>query len=133
MTRALVRAAIFLGSAALGLWIASIVVPDMSVGWRSFIVVVVVFALLQLALTPMVTALAERNASAIVGAAGLISTVVALLVTSWLLDGLTIDGGVGSWVYAAVVVWLVTMVAALLLPMLFRRGDREARGRRAAA
>lgn len=80
----------------------------------------------------LVTSLARRNASAIVGAAGLISTVAALLLTSWLVEGLRIAGGVGSWIYASVVVWLVTMVAALLLPMLFRR-DAEARGRRAAA
>lgn len=134
MLRVLVRAAIFLASAAVGLYVATLMVPEMSIGWRSFVVVVVVFAVLQSVLAPFITKVAVKNASALVGAAGLISTVVALLITSVLLDGLTIRGGVGPWVYASVVVWIVTMVAALLLPLVtVKRGARAAEERRRAA
>lgn len=134
MLRVLIRAAIFLASAAVGLYVATLMVPEMSIGWRSFIVVVVVFAVLQSVLAPFITKVAVKNASALVGAAGLLSTVVALLITSVLLDGLTIRGGVGPWIYASVVVWIVTMVAALLLPLVaVKRGARAAEERRRAA
>lgn len=134
MLRVLIRAAIFLASAAVGLYVATLMVPEMSIGWRSFIVVVVVFAVLQSVLAPFITKVAVKNASALVGAAGLLSTVVALLITSVLLDGLTIRGGVGPWIYASVVVWIVTMVAALLLPLVaVKRGARASEERRRAA
>lgn len=132
MVRALLRAVVFLGSAALGLYVASLVVPEMSLDWRSFVVVVVVFAVLQSVIAPFITKVAIRGASALVGAAGLLSTVVALLITAAWLDGLTISGGVGTWLYASVVVWLVTVLGALLLPLLLvKRGARAARESRA--
>jgi len=51
---------------------------------------------------------------------GLVSTFVALLLASLLSNGLSISG-IGSWVGATVVVWLVTAVATLVLPMLVLR------------
>lgn len=134
MVRVLIRAAIFLGSAAVGLVVAALVVPEMSIGWQSFVVAVVIFAVLQSVLAPFITKVAMKNASAVVGAAGLISTVVALLVTAAFVDGFAISGGVGPWVFASVVVWLVTMVAALFLPLvLARRGAGRVRERSSAA
>jgi hypothetical protein len=131
--RLLIRTAVFLGSAAIGLWVAQLVVPEMSITWGSFVLAVVVFGVLQSVLMPFIAKVSAKNASPLVGAAGLLSTIVALLVTSFVLDGLTITGGVGPWVYASVVVWIVTMIAALLLPMvLVRKGARAARERRAA-
>lgn len=131
MIRFLIRTVIFLGSAALGLWVATLMVPEMSIDWTSFLVVVVVFAVLQSVLAPFITKVTMRNASAVVGAAGLLSTIVSLLITSVLLDGLTITGGIGPWVFASVVVWIVTMLGALLLPLVLvkrRRAEREGSG-----
>lgn len=134
MVRALTRAAIFLGSAAVGLLVARFAVPEMSIGWESFVVAVVLFAVLQSVLAPFITKMAVKNTSVLVGAAGLLSTVVALLITTAFVDGFSIRGGVGPWVVASVVVWLVTMVAALFLPLLLvRRGAEAARERRSAA
>lgn len=134
MIRVLLRAVVFLGSAALGLLVASLIVPEMSIDGWSFAVVVVMFAVLQSVLAPFILKMAMRSASALVGAAGLISTVVSLLITSTVLDGLRITGGPGPWVYASVVVWLGTMLGALVLPLLvLRRGAQAAGERRAAA
>lgn len=133
MIRVLLRAVVFLGSAALGLLVASLVVPEMSIDGWSFVVVVVVFAVLQSVLAPFILKIAMRSASALVGAAGLISTVASLLITSAVLDGLRISGGVGTWVYASVVVWLVTMLGALVLPLLVLKRGAQAAGERRAA
>ena len=124
MVRLLLRLAVFLGAAALGLFVATLVITDLSVDWTAFVLVVAVFAVLQSLLTPLLVRIADRKAPPLVGAAGLISTLLALLVTSLLLDGLRISGGPGTWLLVALVVWLVTMVAALILPMIITRKDK---------
>jgi O-antigen/teichoic acid export membrane protein len=61
--------------------------------------------------------MASRYASAFLGGIGLVSTLAALILASVLTRGLSIRG-IGYWVAATVVVWLVTALATLVLPML---------------
>ncbi|MCV7354080.1 phage holin family protein [Mycolicibacterium fluoranthenivorans] len=117
MVRLLLNTLVFLGSAAIGLLAADRLVSGVSVSWRGFVVAVVVFALAQAILSPFIAKMASRYASAFLGGIGLVSTFVALLLASVLTHGLSIRGA-GSWVAATVVVWLVTAVATLLLPLL---------------
>ncbi|WP_116950914.1 phage holin family protein [Jiangella endophytica] len=130
MIRFAIRAVVFIGSAAIGLLVAKALVDEMTIDWADVFWVVVIFAVLQSVLAPFIANTASRNAPALLGAAGLISTVVALLITS-VVTGLSISGGPGPWIYASVVVWIVTMLATLLLPILLvkagirRRRDRD--------
>lgn len=117
MVGALVRAAFFLGSAAIGLLVAKILISEMSISWTSFILVVIVFAVLQSLIAPLVAKLATKSAPALLGVAGLASTLLSLLITSFLFGGLTIDAGIGTWILAAVVVWVATLLATLVLPV----------------
>jgi hypothetical protein len=132
MVRLLLSAALFLASAAIGLGAALLLVDEMSIDLTSFIFVVVIFAVLQSVLAPFMVRVAARNAPALLGGVGLITTVVSLLITTWVSDGLTIDGGIGPWLLASLVVWLVTMLATLLLPFLLAafgvKALRENRG-----
>lgn len=129
MIRFLIRAVVFLGSAAIGLLVAKSIVDEMTIDWADVIWVVVIFAVLQSVLAPFIAKTASRNAPALLGAAGLISTVIALLITS-VVTGLTIRGGPGPWIYASVIVWIVTMLATLLLPILLvKSGIRRRRAR----
>ena len=75
------------------------------------------------ALAPLFTKLADRYASALLGGIGLITTFAALFVATLFSNGLAIRG-VGSWIAATVVVWLVTAVATVLLPKLVREEPR---------
>ncbi|ODR20350.1 phage holin family protein [Mycolicibacterium porcinum] len=118
MIRLLLRIAIFLGSAALGLLVAAWLVPGVSVSAWGFIAAVVIFAVAQAILSPFFLKMASRYASAFLGGIGLISTLVALILASVLTRGLSISG-IGSWIAATVVVWLVTAVATVVLPALF--------------
>jgi Mycobacterial 4 TMS phage holin, superfamily IV len=115
--RFLLRTAVFLGSAAIGLLVASWLVPGVTVRPAGFIVAVVIFAVAQAILSPFFLKMASRYASAFLGGIGLVSTLAALLLASVFTHGLSIRG-IGSWVAATVVVWLVTAVATLLLPVL---------------
>ncbi len=117
MTRFLLRVAIFLGSSAIGLLAAWLLVPGVGVSALGFIVAVVIFTMAQALLSPFFLKMASKYASAFLGGIGLVSTFVALLLASLLSNGLTING-IGSWIGATVVVWLVTALATLVLPML---------------
>ena len=61
-----------------------------------------------------------RNTPAFLGGVGLVSTFVVLLVASVVANGLVIRGW-RTWILAALVVWLVTALATVILPLLFRR------------
>ena len=132
MIRFLVRAAIFLVSSAIGLLVAMTVLDGMSIDLTSFIAVVVIFAVLQSVLAPFFAKVTMKNAPALLGATGLISTYVALLVADLVSDGLTITG-FDTWVFATLIVWITTMLATLLLPIiLVKLGVESARGRRSS-
>lgn len=124
MARLILRALVFLGSAAIGLLIAAWLVPGMSLSVSGFVTAVVIFAVAQAILSPFILKMASRYASAFLGGVGLLSTFVALFLASVLTHGLTIRG-VGSWVAATVLVWLVTALATLLLPLLVVRGKAD--------
>lgn len=93
MIRFLLRVLVFLGSSAIGLLVASWLVPGVSVRPLGFVTAVVIFTVAQAILSPFFLKMASRYASAFLR-------------------------GIGSWVAATVVVWLVTALATLLLPML---------------
>ena len=65
----------------------------------------VIFAALQ----PVLSRLIPSHL--VVGAVGLASTFVALLLTNLISSGLAIKG-VGTWILATLIVWVVTMLAA---------------------
>lgn len=117
MIRMLVRALVLLIAAAIGLLVAKAVVEDMVISWASFALVVGMFTVFQSVLAPFIAKVAARNAPALLGGVGLLSTFVALLLTSVLTDGLTISGVV-AWVLSSLIVWLVTMLATFLLPVI---------------
>lgn len=116
MRRMLILTAIFFGSAIVGLLVASWLVSDMRVGIGGFVVAVVAFTLAQSLLTPLITRLAAKFSPPLVGGVGLISTGLALWLSS------LFDGGIhfvtaAGWIAATLVVWLVTALGGWLLPL----------------
>jgi hypothetical protein len=129
MVRLLIRVAISLGTAALGLLAAALLLPDFHVDLGGFLVAIVVFAIAQAVLSPFILNMTRRYASAILGGVGLVSTFVALLIASLFPGGIRIEGGVVTWVLATLIVWIVTALGTWLLGLLFlkdRAGDRRA-------
>ena len=126
MIRLLIRTIIFLVSAAVGLLVTAGVVDGVEVTPSGFLVAVALFAVIQSILAPFIAKVTARNASALLGGVGLLSTFVALWLTTLLGDALTIEGGVSTWLTATVIVWLATALATLLLPILLVRTGIEA-------
>jgi len=127
MIRILVRALVFLVAAALGILLAGYLLDGVEVQSAGFLTVVIVYAVIQLIISPFITKMAMLHASAFLGGTGLVATFVALLVATLLGDSLTISGA-AAWISATVVVWLVTAVGTLVLPfLLVKAGVQSAR------
>lgn len=121
MKRVLVRVALFLGSGAVALVVAWLI---LGTGFRlsvlGFVTAVIVFSIAQAAVAPLVDKLARRYAEPLLGGVGLISTFIALWAATLLSGGLGIDGA-SNWIAATLIVWVVTALAALVAPLLARR------------
>ncbi len=128
----LIRAAIFVVSAALGLIVADLILPDFYLHWNDwwgFVLAVVIFAVLQSVLAPWLFKVTHRHARALTGGIGLVSTFVALLIAVVVpAAGIGIDGPV-AWILGTLIVWLVTALATWLLPGLFLK--KKVQGARA--
>jgi hypothetical protein len=127
----LIRAAIFLVSAFIGLVAADLILPGFSLhcnDWWGILLAVVIFAVLQSILAPWLLRVTRRHAEAFIGGVGLLSTFVALLIAVLIpAAGIGIDGAV-AWIVGTLIVWLVTALATWLLPPLFikkRVSDRR--------
>lgn len=121
MVRLLIRVAIFLVTAALGLLVASWLVPGFTITWAGFLTATVIFAIAQSVLTPFAMKMAHRYAKGLLGGIGLVSTFLALLVASFIPGGISIRG-ISAWVIGTLVVWLVTALGTWLLPVVvFKR------------
>ena len=127
----LIRAMIFLVSAAVGLIVADLVLPGFHIDWTDwwgFVLAVVIFAVIQSVLAPWVFRLTRRHAAPLLGGIGIISTFLAILIVV-----LIPDAGIGiseplAWVLAPVIVWIVTALATWLLPTVFLKKEVAQRG-----
>ncbi|WP_296666314.1 phage holin family protein [Demequina sp.] len=126
MVRFLINALIFLGSAALGLWVTSLIVDGFEINFTGLLIATVIFAVLQSLLSPFIFKMTTKYASAFTGGVGLVSTFVSLLITSIITSDLTIDGAT-AWIASVVLVWLITALATWLLPLIFLRNQIEKR------
>jgi uncharacterized membrane protein YvlD (DUF360 family) len=128
MVRFLIRIAVFLGSAALGLLLAALLIPGFYVHAAGFIVAILVFAAAQALIEWLIERIFHRSAPTVAGIAGLASTFLALWLATLLSDGLSFDG-VAAWILAAVVVWLTTALLGWLAAKFLidrRRSEKKA-------
>lgn len=116
MIRLLIRIGLSLLGNALGLWVASLILSDMSVSGTAFVIAVIIFTVLTAVIQPLITKMAMQNAPALQGSSALVTTFVALVITDLVSDGLSISG-LSTWIFATVIVWFFTMLAAWLLPL----------------
>jgi uncharacterized membrane protein YvlD (DUF360 family) len=120
----LIRIGLVLAGNALGLLIAAILIDGMSVSGAAFVIAVVIFTLLTIAFEPLVRKLTESYADYLAGGSALIGTAAALLLTDWLSDGMDIDG-IGTWLLATVLIWIVTAIAGVVLARFFLKAATD--------
>jgi len=124
--RLLVRLLIAFLSNAVGLIVAAAALDGMSLNATGFVVAVAVFTIVFALLQPFLVSVLRRSPAPVLGGVALIATLVSLIVTELLTDGLSIRG-VGTWIAATVIVWLASLLAAFILPFLGLRKYLEDR------
>jgi len=124
--RFLVRTLVALLANAIGLIVAAILLDDVHLDAGSFIAAVVIFTIVFALLHPFLAVQLRRMGPGLLGAVSLIATLVSLIATDLLSDGLSISG-VTTWILAALIVWLAALGAELLLPFLGLRKYLEER------
>ena len=117
MIRFIVRTAIVLVANAVGLLVAAAILEGVRLDVAGFVVAVVVFTVAYALMQPFLASQLRRRGSSALGGVSLIASLVGLIVTDILSDGLSIDG-IGSWLGAAVIVWAGALLAAFILPFL---------------
>ncbi|AZH78235.1 MULTISPECIES: phage holin family protein [Microbacterium] len=130
----LFRGLMYVVSAGLGLIAADLLLDGFQIQWDKwwgFVVCVLIFAILQTVLSPWVSKVADRYAPVLMGGIGIVSTLISLVVVVLLpIGGLRITDLTG-WLLGAVIVWLITALGSVLLPLLFLRKKVDAaKGRR---
>ena len=129
MIRLIVRTAVALAANAVGLIVAAALLDGMSLDVTGFLIAVVVFTVVFALIQPFLAVQLRRAGSAALGGVALIATLVSLIVTVLVSDGLSIDG-VGSWIAATVIVWIAALLAAVILPFLGLKKYLETRNAR---
>ena len=129
MSRLIVRTAVLLAANAIGLIVASIVLDGVDIDVTAFVVALVIFTIAIALAQPFLASALRHSGSAVLGGVSLIATLVALIITDLVSDGLSIRG-VGTWIAATVIVWVAALLAAFILPFLGLKkylDDRPAR------
>ena len=126
MIRMLISAALALVGNAIGLIVAAAVLDKMEISGAAFVVAVVIFTVVDVVIQPFLTQMAARNVSALRGATALVATLVSLIITNLVSDGLTISGA-ATWLWATLIVWLASMLAGVILPLIFLKNRVEER------
>ncbi|MBO9413160.1 MULTISPECIES: hypothetical protein [Ruegeria] len=116
MTRRLKSILALLAGNAIGLLLAAILLPEFAIRPISFIVVVIVFTLIQWIAEPLILKLGAKRAPAIKGGIALIVTFVGLLLTDLITNGLTV-GGISNLLASTLLVWLGALIASIVLPI----------------
>jgi len=115
----MIRLGLLLAGNAIGLWIASLILDeDMQLSGLAFVLAVAIFTVFVAILEPLVSNAADRWANFLGGASALIATGLALILTNWLSDGLSIDG-IGTWVLATLIVWAAATIVGVVLVRAF--------------
>lgn len=125
MIRFLLSTAATLIANAVGLLLAKALLPGFGIDAASFIVVLLVFTGVMILTGPLVFKVALTSLPQIRGSISLVSVFLGLKVTEWLMPGFDM-GGLANWLAATLLVWLGSLVAEILIPILiFKRLRQE--------
>jgi putative membrane protein len=124
--RLLVRVAVAVAANAIGLIVAAALLDGVHLNGAAFFVAVVIFTVVFALLHPFLLVQMRRGRGLAFLGAALLATLIALIVTDLVSDGLTINGA-GTWIAATVIVWLAALLAAFILPFLGLRKFMEER------
>jgi putative membrane protein len=132
MIRLLLSTTLHLAANAVGLLLAAMLLEGMTISGSAFLLAVVFFTAVEVVLGPLIRQVAVTKANALLGSTALVVTLLGLLLTTLVSDGLRIEG-FSTWALGTVIIWLASLLATLLLPIvLVKRKVEEGRTTAAA-
>ena len=117
MIRLLARLVLNLIANAVGLFVATLVLDGFNIDALSLITVTVIFSLVTVVAGPLLLKISLQNVPALTGGIALVTTFAGLLITDVVSDGVSISG-VSTWVLATLIVWLCSLMAGIILPLI---------------
>lgn len=116
MMKLLISLASYLIANAVGLLVAVLILPGFTIDFTAFVVAVLIFSAFQTIAGPLVTKISLKQVPQLVGGISLVTIILGLLFTSLIMPAMTI-GGVANLLAATLLVWLGSLIAAILLPI----------------
>lgn len=116
MKRLATSALAYLIANAVGLLLASLLLPGFTIGVLPFALVVIIFSGLQAVIGPIVAKVASDHVPQLAGGIALVTIFIGLWITDISVAAMQI-GGISNWLAATLLVWLGSLVAAILLPI----------------
>jgi putative membrane protein len=130
--RLLLSTALHLAANAVGLLLAAMLLEGMTISGSAFLLAVVFFTAVEVVLGPLIRQVAVTKANALLGSTALVVTLLGLVLTALVSDGLRIEG-FSTWALGTVIVWLASLLASLILPILLVKRKVEERRSTTAA
>lgn len=125
MKKLMINVGVQLGSSAVAILLAALILRRFSFGLGGFITAVVIFTIAQSVLVGIVAKLASKHTPALVWASSLISTWLALVIANIPWGGIRIHGFM-TWVWATLIVWAVTALCAVAIPKYVLKAGTQA-------
>lgn len=110
---ALSAAAHLIGN-SVGLLLAVILLPGFSIDFGAFLIVVLIFTVIEVVAMPLLRKLSERNVPQLMGGIALATTFVGLIITNLIVPRFEI-GGISNLLASTLLVWLGALIAGILL------------------
>lgn len=127
MVRFLISTLVTLIATAIGLIVADLLLDDFRLQLDGFLIAVVIATVASMLFLPFLQKMAMKNVQALAGGTALVATLLALIVTDLLTDGLDIEG-LTTWILGALIVWLGSLIAVIVVPLLLvKAGIQSAR------
>ncbi|MBJ3785017.1 hypothetical protein [Devosia sediminis] len=128
MIRLLLSLVAYLIANAVGLLAAVLLLPGFQIDFQGFILAVLIFSAFQTLAGPLVTKISLRQIPQLVGGIALVTIFFGLIVTDALLVRMDV-GGVANLLAATLLVWLGSLIAAILLPLYVFKQLRDPKDR----
>ena len=116
MMRMIASIVLELAANAVGLIVASLVLAGFSIDVTGFVIVLAIFTIVKFVMAPLLFKMSMKYVQALSGGVALVTTLVGLLITTLITDGLTITG-LSTWILSTLIVWLFGVIASIVLPM----------------
>jgi putative membrane protein len=102
---------------AIGIIAAAAILDDVTLTGAAFVIDVAVFTLTFVIIQPLIIKTTLQHSSTLAGGSALVATLIGLIVSDLVSDGLSISGAT-TWVLATLIVWIAAVLAGVLLPMI---------------